>query len=315
MGIFFIGGWQARLSLLLLLAALPSLFAIEPGKPIHCPLQSLGNRPVENRFYELSTERRKGLAREYQEFVDHWRKESAPSLVARLQRHLNSVDFNRLRSFLSDNKNQLVTRADLAVLCGYLDFLRSEGISIDKFPLEIRVEKNGSGGKAYFLTDIEHSLVGNPLGKAIAWTHDDEWARERFLKNHSGNYLLGQTLGTSKFVTLGTFPPNLTKKEMLQKLGLVGYAKFDKPGPFYLVSVDVTKKRLSQLKPKVPVLYKWTNDSGDFEMASHFDEDSIPGFTSGGLSEVVIPTFTAKAKDLADLAKNGIRLQVHSDDP
>lgn len=253
----------------------------------------------------------------HQDLVQRSQKYSAHSLeklLSDLGNRLAPESSAQLRKMMSEFAGKdLVTQSDLAKLQGYMDFLESRGISAKSFPLEIRVEGKPGSQKAYILTDVDKSLIRDAKGETLAWTHDEAWAKERFYDNTSGNYLLGQWPGTSKFVALGKFPANPTKSQMLERLGLKGYPAFDKPGPFYVVSADLSPLRYDQLKPKVPFMYKWTDDNGKFVVANNFGDQTIPGFTSGGSAEVIIPTFQEKAGNLAELEQKGVRISAYND--
>ncbi|MNT24795.1 hypothetical protein D3C72_1602910 [compost metagenome] len=178
--------------------------------------------------------------------------------------------------------------------------------------MELRIEGVGNRQKAYLLTDLQYSLIQKVGDQKFMWTHEEGWAKERFLENKSGVYLCGQFMGSSKFTTLGDFAPTATKEQVLQKLGLKGYPDFDKPGNFYVLSA--VSKGLD-IKPMVPVIYKWIGNDGHWELATNFGLNSIPGYTSGGMSEVVIHTFTVPAKDLSELSEKGVSIRTFPDLP
>eukprot|EP00951_Prasinocladus_malaysianus_P025541 scaffold224209_cov32-Prasinocladus_malaysianus.AAC.1 len=66
---------------------------------------------------------------------------------------------------------------------------------------------------------------------------------------------------------------------------------------------------LEHAKPMVPILYKERRSPQDSWLTvPHFLENTIPGFTSGGVPEVVGVTFSLEKQSLDDLAQCGVRL-------
>mmetsp|Transcript_21110 Transcript_21110/g.46527 ORF Transcript_21110/g.46527 Transcript_21110/m.46527 type:complete len:272 (-) Transcript_21110:50-865(-) len=203
--------------------------------------------------------------------------------------------------------------AELARLCGHLDFVAARGIQcLDPLPLEVRVE----GTKAYVLAPPSCCLVGEVGGTSLLWVHDEAWAAQRFVTGGADFGLCGQRLGLSKFVTCTKSPP-CTKGAALDLLGLRGYAAFDKPGKLHLVCAEgETIQALAQ--PMVPLLYMWA-ESGDaseatrWVPASHFQEGTVPGYTSGLVAELVMRTFQVPAATSEELASKGVRCIVLDD--
>jgi len=160
------------------------------------------------------------------------------------------------------------------------------------------------------------------------WVHSEDWAKQRFVNKASGPYLCGQFMGSSKFVSLSSGVPK-TKEQALEALGLKGYEAFDRPGEdLYVVEAAVSDEILAATQPMIPLIYKSKQESvpqdekgapdGDRKEQSgettsyewilpdNFGANTIPGFTSGGKSEVVIHTFEVDAKDLDDLRSKGV---------
>lgn len=265
--------------------------------------------------YTLNESERLKLASDFKTKIKFHDSLKFEKSLEKLKATIDTQSYSKLLKAIEENSNtKLVTQEDLSTLLGYIDFLEGRGINTRNMPLEIRIEGTGASAKSYFLTDVRHSLIGSVEKQEFLWTHDEGWAKERFLENKSGEYLCGQWMGTSKFVTLGKMDGDITKRQVLEKLGLIGYPKFDKPGAFYLVSAMATPERIKDLNPMVPLIYKWPGADGSWELASNFGVDTIPGFTSGGMSEVVIPTFTVKAADLTALKKQNVYIREFNDE-
>lgn len=225
---------------------------------------------------------------------------------------------------------------DLVKIYAYLnDFaLTNKFSSSQKIPLEIRIE----GWRLYGLIPLSMSLIGS-LGDLLTWVHDEAWAKERFIEKVNGPYLCGQFLTKSKFVSLSKINETTTKEQALQLLGLKGYPDFDKPGNLYVITCEPTSEILHLTKPLVPILYKLEyffffffflyffferkttiinfflkkRENGEWKSATDFGDNTIPGFTSGGLSEVVINTFEIEAENIQELAKKGIVCRILPD--
>jgi hypothetical protein len=205
-----------------------------------------------------------------------------------------------------------LSQIDLCTLVAYFkDFLQ-------KFNQQ-KSENSGviitvEGEKLYGLCSINDSLLsGAHDEKRFCWVHDEAWAKERFIEKAPdqkpvGKYLCGQFLGKKKFVGLSTInEKEISKQEALELLGLVGYPAFDKPGNLYLITCQANQAIWDLAQPHVPLFYKLKNqETGKWETASHFGEDTIPGFTQKGTPEVVINTFTVEAKNLNELKAKGV---------
>jgi hypothetical protein len=270
-------------------------------------------KSLDSGTYILSTEKRLMLAKLLEANVKSYESWSFDRLFNELKQTVEASSIETIQTILKDHPaDNLLTRDDLAQMVGYVQFLKEVGIDATNMPLELRIEGKPGKEKAYLLTDLKFSLIQKVGDQKYVWSHEAGWAKERFLENISKVYLCGQFMGMSKFVTLGTFGPKTTKEQVLQKLGLKGYPDFDKPGPFYLITANPKDRAFT---PKVPLLYKWIGNDGKFEIATNFGKDSIPGFTSGGMSEVIMPTFTVEAANLVELGNQGVSVRVFEDQP
>jgi len=185
----------------------------------------------------------------------------------------------------------------------------------------------------------EGLLVSQDKRANYLWVHSEDWANERFLNKATGPYLCGQKMGMSKFVSLSSSVPT-TKEEALVALGLKGYPAFDVKGQaLYVIQAAVTDEVLATSQPMIPLIYKAKKElapsaavaagaakptvdekndgekkepavaettSYEWVLPDNFGANTIPGFTSGGKSEVVIHTFEVEAKDLDDLRNKGV---------
>jgi len=257
--------------------------------------------------YDFPINKLQALNREYESFIKKFSTLSSVQLLEETKQRVDHESFQTLKSKIVDKG--VIDFNDLKYICGYTEFIRNYNISKEPLQLEFREEKN----RAYLLIPIQQSfIIKLSIDSKIVWVHDEQWAKERFVdkKPNSGPYLCGQLLGLSKFVSLSKEMSSKTSKEQaLVALGLKGYVAFDKPGYLYLVCADTNDNILRLAKPKVPILYK-IQENSVWATAQHFGENSIPGFTSGGKSEVVINTFLIDAVDITDLDKKGVKLFV-----
>jgi len=268
--------------------------------------------------YDFSIGVLKILNQEYEACIKQFEKLDTDQLLNELEQWLDGQSYNSLESrVLASSKESIEKKSindhDLQRILGYTKFIKNKGISVEPLRLEYREE----GPRAYLLVPVSQSFILQLMDTKLVWVHDEIWAKERFIdkKLNSGPYLCGQQLGLSKFVSLSKeMGPQTLKESALVALGLKGYAAFDKPGFLYLIVADTNDDILKLAQPKVPILYKvMEKETGKWSISPHFGENSIPGFTSGGKSEVVINTFQVDAMDKSDLDKKGVRVYILGD--
>jgi hypothetical protein len=207
-----------------------------------------------------------------------------------------------------------LTFGDLRFLCGYFAFLEQLGLDLANVLLEIRLEKrSGALARGYLgfgLVPLEASLLQGAQLTTLLWTHSEDLVKERFFGRAHGPYLCGSYPGRSKFFTSArSLLSSLTKAEAIAALGLQGYAKVEKPGPLYILQAKMGwEKIVEYANPKVALFYKNRSEDGQWATRAQFLESSLPGFTSGGLIEVVGQTFEVTAADLDDLRAKGIEI-------
>lgn len=207
-----------------------------------------------------------------------------------------------------------LTSGDLQFLCGYFAFLEQLGLALINVPLEIRLEKrSGALARGYLgfgLAPLEASLLQGAQLTTLLWTHSEDLVKQRFFGRAHGPYLCGSYPGRSKFFTSApSLLSSLTKAEAIAALGLQGYAKVQKPGPLYILQAKMSwEKIVEYANPKVALFYKNRSEDGQWVTRAQFLETSLPGFTSGGLVEVVGKTFEVAATDLNDLKDKGIEI-------
>jgi hypothetical protein len=199
----------------------------------------------------------------------------------------------------------VITAEDLKTILAYVDFIRKEGMlgTDELLPLDIRQEERF----LYILVPVENSLIGSINNTQLSWSHDDEWANNRFFKNTSKNYLCGQRKGSSKFATVASPIELKSSKQARIALGLEGYCVFS--DNLHIVSITPTEEIQNLSKPKVPIGYNVRQNDDSWERVDNFLEGTVPGFTSGGFGEVVINTFEIQANSLSDLKSKGVRIR------
>mmetsp|Transcript_9788 Transcript_9788/g.12226 ORF Transcript_9788/g.12226 Transcript_9788/m.12226 type:complete len:305 (-) Transcript_9788:55-969(-) len=218
----------------------------------------------------------------------------------------------------ANTNNKLFGRSELAKVIGYCDFAKD--CLGRKLPIEVEVRKEQ--WKAYGLIKLQDSPIESILEEdLLVWVHDDEWAQNRFFNSASKEFgLCGQRLGQSKFVSLWPSKkessPFQSKNQALDGLGLRGYAAFDKPGKLFVVHVRTQslakQKSLNPSFLMVPLLYMEGHAEPDAQApdrwttADNFQEGTIPGYTQGLQSELVMKTFKLDAKNVQDLNSQGV---------
>jgi hypothetical protein len=231
-----------------------------------------------------------------------YQRATVPELLRELAAYLDPESLDGIARQVGPDGTGPVDRNDLELLAGYIQFIRCHRIPVHDMAVECRLEKS----KFYLLTSLDRSLLGDTSGIRLTWTHDDKWASERFIDKPNGpSYLLGQFMGSSKFASLADIPRDATKEQVLDLLGLRGYPQFENAPRLFLVRATANAVIRPLALPSVVVSYKWL-ENGHWRMADHFIENSIPGYTSGGLAEVVFRTFELPAENLADLARKGV---------
>jgi len=205
---------------------------------------------------------------------------------------------------------------ELRRVLAYADFAREVLGHAKPLELEVRIE----GWKAYCLVPPEATILRTAAEKSLLWVHDEAWAKERFFDGGKDLGLCGQVLGTSKFVTPCTSMPS-SKLAALDTLGLRGYETFDKPGVLYVVRATLPSSLLKEARPMVPLVYNVgrANDAAAtapelWEPELHFQEGTIPGFTSGLKAELVMKTFKVDVHAAAELKNYGLSCVGLADD-
>lgn len=261
--------------------------------------------------YELTPEQNDVLHAAFVELTNPYAAMSDTSKILRLlSGRVDPGDF----AALSDRCGGPVPvfgASELQRVLGYADFAREvlgrEGL----LPLDIRVE----GWKAYALVPPQWGLIRTVEGQSLLWVHDEAWAHARFFDGGEELGLCGQWPGRSKFVTpCRDFPSS--KDDALDSLGLRGYPEFDKPGTLYVVRAEVNADIMEKAAPAVPLLYQiGAADSQEaavperWSPSAHFQEGTIPGFTSGLKAELVMQTFRMNVSSAAELADDGVSCQ------
>ncbi len=222
-------------------------------------------------------------------------------------------------------ESAILNRQDLIKICGYFKFADKNNINISNVHIELRVEKSPTKDAptrefAYILIPIECTFIGQMEDNtSLIWWHDQEWAKTRYFEPSQGPYLCGQQIGISKFVSLAHLSKdegieslrnsNIRKKvchalglkkgireELLRVFGLEDYPWFEKTPVIYLMTVQDLEYIFQSANPKVALLYK-EKSNGSWEKRQNFGENTIPGFTSGGISEAVIRSFEIDGKN------------------
>jgi hypothetical protein len=208
----------------------------------------------------------------------------------------------------------LITIEDMRFLCGYFSFLERQGLAAHSTPLEIRIEKRSgaieAGFLAFGLVPFEASPLRGRRLTSLLWTHSEDLVNERFLMKKHGPYLCGSYPGRSKFFTSApSLVSSYSKADAIAALGLRGYAKVKKPGPLFVIQAKMTwEDTLQYVQPKVALLYKRRQIHGKWVTQDQFLEATVPGFTTGGLVEIVGKTFEIAAEDLNDLESKGLEI-------
>lgn len=181
----------------------------------------------------------------------------------------------------------------------------------------LRIELRIEGWKAYILVPPHATLLGDCCGKTLAYVHGPSWAMPRFQDEASPDFgLCGQWLGKGKFVAPyvdSSLIPR-SKEDALLAFGLKGYEMFDKPGGhLYMVEIVLDPAMIEMAQPAVPLVYNiGVADDPDAQTPSrwmpqqHFQEGTLPGFTSGLRAEIVMRTFVVQGKTVADLRSSGV---------
>lgn len=92
----------------------------------------------------------------------------------------------------------IFTEPELRRVLGYATFAQKFLQSPTSIELDIRVE----GWKAYCLIDPCVTVLRDvPTATALLWTHDEAWAKARFMEGGADLGLCGQRMGASKFVS------------------------------------------------------------------------------------------------------------------
>ncbi len=260
------------------------------------------------RFFRIPNDNLTQFYHEWSELCNNWENKDVTDLLARPE----------LGQLYEAVQNNIINQQDLIWINGYIDFTLKNKLNKAKFEMELRIEKSPTITSperqfAYILVPPECTLIGKlEKNTYLLWWHDYQWASERFLKPLKGPYLCGQDRGISKFASLIEASDNLmkrpitkeirrelnqllgfqtgSKEEILQVFGLSDYKWFESTPELYLMAVECTKNMLTITKPKVPLLYK-VFYKHRWERQQNFGEQTIPGFTHGGLSEVVICSF------------------------
>jgi len=244
----------------------------------------------------LSVEENRALTMSFNRLIDSFKKLTTAELSSQVKGSLSSRSWSALVNLgrLSDS---FPTSKQLATLLAYQQMIG------EPLQLEFRHE----GWKAYLLCPLSQSLtLTGKEAMSLLWVHSKEWASERFLdpKLKPGDYgLCGQSLGTSKFATAGTMPS--TKDGCLDALGLRGYEAFDQQEqPLFVVECKMNTTIGNLAQPMIPLLYLLGTATESkatpmvWDPAPHFQEGTVPGFTSGLRAEVVIKTFQLQEEEM-----------------
>lgn len=230
------------------------------------------------------------------------------ALFAELGRFITTSSITTIRELMARN-NGTFTTEDLRALLSYFKVLANNHKELENVRLEFRDED----WMFYVLLEIDDSLVplmysSLHLTPVLTITHDHDWAESRFVNKATGPYLVGQQLSRSKFAAVAEIDESANQGQVLDLLGLRGYPVFDNGKGLYVISLKMNQEFLAKFRPKVAILYKIKQEDGTFRTADHFLEGSFPGFTSGGLQEVVIETAEIPASNLDDLKRQGFNL-------
>jgi hypothetical protein len=260
--------------------------------------------------------------------VDRFSTKSLDSLLHYLEKTLAQKSFVEIRQIIggtidpnqtntlspSTLTKEMLTRNDLSFLCGYFSFLDNFGIDVSGTPLEIRIEKRSGvfaeGYLALIFVPPRISLLRNIPIMHLLWTQSEDLVNERFYNRPHGPYLCGSFLGRSKFFTIA---PSLlsckSKAEVISALGIQGYSKVQESGPLYVLQAKMSQDKLIQYTdPKVALIYKYRSKTGEWRDRTKFLDHSIPGFTSGGLAEIVGHTFEVGVDNLDDLERKRVEI-------
>ena len=251
-----------------------------------------------------------------QEWTARFESSSDPDLLEKLAAFLSPDSFSIIeKAYSQRSPEQLLDLHDLRFLCGYFSFIDELGIPSRDVSIELRIEERSGGLEkgflALLLVEPAVSLLQSVRLRTLLWTHSEDFVNERFFGKEQGPYLCGSYLGRSKFFAAAPGDVGLTKAEVIAALGLEGYLKVQKPGPLYVVRATMKPEDLTkQVEPKVALVYKKRKESGPWLMRDSFLRNSVPGFTSGGIAEVVGKTFQIDAADLDDLKRKGVEILV-----
>ena len=275
------------------------------------------------RYFKIPKDRLEQLYHEWSELCDNWENKDVTELLVK-------PELKRLHEAVQNN---IINQQDLIRINGYIDFTLKNKFNKAKFEIELRIEKSPTITSpnrqfAYILIPPECTLIGKlEQNTYLLWWHDSQWASERFLKPIKGPYLCGQEQGISKFASLIEASDNLmktpitqeirreinqllgfqtgSKEEILHVFGLSDYKWFESTPELYLMALECTKNMLTIIKPKVPLMYK-VFYKNRWEKQQNFGEHTVPGFTRGGLSEVVIRSFELKGTSRQPLDQSGL---------
>ena len=284
---------------------------------------------------ELPEQTNSLLLEQFQSYLDRVEANSVEQCLKHAERLVTWDGVQQLRK-VCECRNPIWNLSDLRRVIAYAEFAQNVlGFEEDLLPVSVRVE----GCKAYALTTVEASLVRSMKGKSMCWVHDADWAADRFQDSGSNLGLCGQWEGLSKFVTLCSDVPS-SKASALDALGLRGYSAFDKPGILHFVQVEPRGELIALADPAVPLLYSIGSHAGardtcsknamassssiggivasdsttvesdvSWTRAPHFQQGTIPGFTSGRRAEIVIRTFNISKGAITanDVEEAGVR--------
>lgn len=257
--------------------------------------------------YALTSAQNEALLGAFDELLCAFSTLESAELLQRLSGRLDAAGFAELSRHCGGVP--VFGAAELRRLLAYADF--AQQVLLEPAPLTIRVRVEG--WKAYVLQPLPGGLIRNvDIRSSLLWTHDEAWARDRFFDGGSNLGLCGQFMERSKFVTPCVEFPG-SKAAALDALGLRGYPEFDKPGTLYVVRAEMNANILEKAQPSVPLLYQVAEASSPeasaperWKPCMHFQEGTIPGFTSGLMAELVVNTFQVDASSAAELAELGV---------
>ena len=235
-----------------------------------------------------------------------------------LERLGNVTPENSVQSIADARREGRFSDQDLMRILGHHRFAVNNALlGIDeKLPIEDRREE----WKTYGLIPTKNTLLGSMNDKSLSWSHNEAWAKKRFLQKDSEQptaphdwpkyYLCGQHEGKSKFFTVADIPYGISSDEFRRILAVEGDPAFE--GQLYVLRAKLDQQLIDQIgEPLAPICYTvmgrgvWVPHP-NFLRPPH----AVVGFTSGGIGEVVMKTFEIKADNLEDLAEKGITVKM-----